>query len=221
MVRRGALHWSAAWPVRPMEVHVEAHVAVLPASDYRRERWRNGAGWTREIARGGGSGETWGWRISIAEIDAPAEFSRFPGIEREQVLLSGEGLALACEGRTVTLEPPHGRHRYPGEAAVRGMPLGCGPVRAFNLMWRRDSVAATLWHRPLVGSMVVFGDPGDTWVVYLMAGQARLDAADGEALLEAGDSALLQAGGQRLRQSLQGHGEALLMRLSPADGPVQ
>lgn len=203
-----------------MEVHVQAHATVLPANEYRRERWRNGAGWTRAIACGGTAGADWDWRISVAEIDAPAEFSRFPGVEREQVLLSGEGLALECDERTATLEPPHGRHRYPGEATVRGTPLG-GPVRAFNLMWRRESVAATLWHRPLVGSMVVFCDPGDTWILHLLTGHAKLDAAGGGPLLEAGDSALLRAAGQRQRHSLQGHGEALLVRLSPAAGEAQ
>ena len=28
------------------------HVQVIPANEYRRERWRNQLGWTREIARG-------------------------------------------------------------------------------------------------------------------------------------------------------------------------
>ncbi|MCE7031842.1 HutD family protein [Lysobacter sp. GX 14042] len=198
---------------------MEARLTLLPANGYRRERWRNGAGWTREIARGGSGAAGWDWRLSIAEIDAPAEFSRFPGIEREQLLLCGEGLALETGGRTVRLDPPHGRHRYPGEDAVRGVPLG-GQVRAFNLMWRRASIAAELWHRPLVGSLVVFADAGSTWAVHLLAGQARLGGAADGALLEAGDSALLHAGAQRLRQPLDGHGEALLVRLVPkAAGP--
>lgn len=201
-------------------MQMEARMTVLPANGYHRERWRNGAGWTREIARGGSSGEGWDWRLSIAEIDAPAEFSRFTGIEREQVLLSGEGLALETGSRSVLLEPPHGRHRYRGEDAVRGVPLG-GQVRAFNLMWRRARVAAELWHRPLAGSMVVFADPGSTWAVHLLAGQARLGGAAGGALLEAGDSVLLPAGAQRLRQPLDGHGEALLVRLVPVPAAAQ
>jgi len=199
---------------------MEAHVTVLPANEYRRERWRNGAGWTREIARGGRAGAAWDWRFSIAEIDSPAEFSRFDGVEREQVLLAGGGLRLECETGAVTLAPPHGRHRYPGEAAVRGVPLD-GPVHAFNLMWRRGRVEAGLWHRPLVGSMVVFADPGATWMVHLLMGQARLPLANGSVLLEAGDSVLLRAGSQRLRQSLEGHGEALLVRLSPIGNEPQ
>ena len=42
---------------------------VIPANEYRRERWRNGLGWTREIhASMPASGGAWDWRLSIAEI---------------------------------------------------------------------------------------------------------------------------------------------------------
>lgn len=193
---------------------MQAQPLLLPANGYRRERWRNGAGWTREIARGEAPGGAWDWRVSIAEIEAPAEFSRFDGVDREQVLLSGGGLALESAAGTVRLEPPHGRHRYPGEEGVRGVPID-GPVHAFNLMWRRGRIGATLWHRPLVGSMVLFAEPGSTWLLYLMAGQARVGSGTPGALLEAGDSMLVRAGADRVRQRVDGHGEALLARLSP------
>ena len=41
------------------------------------------------------------------------------------------------------------------------------------------AVRAELWHRPLVGAMVVFVDPGSTWVLHLLGGRARFtrDAA--------------------------------------------
>lgn len=204
---------------------MQAHPLLLPANGYRRERWHNGAGWTREIARRDGPAGTWDWRVSIAEIDGPAAFSRLPGVDREQVLLSGDGLDLEFEGGTVSLEPPHGRHGYPGEAAVRGVPRG-GPVRAFNLMWRRGRVEAELWHRPLVGSMVLFAGQGSTWLLHLLAGQARLGnggTGNGRAgdVLEAGDSVLVPDGAERVRQQLEGHGEALLVRLSSVAGGAQ
>ncbi|MGO4777270.1 HutD family protein, partial [Lysobacter sp. 2RAB21] len=64
----------------------------IPANEYRRERWRNQFGWTREIVRmrrqpGGADrpaeGEDWDWRLSIAEIERDAPFSAVPGIVRE------------------------------------------------------------------------------------------------------------------------------------------
>ena len=53
---------------------------VIPANEYRRERWRNQLGWTREICRNG-DGNAWDWRLSIAEIEQDAAFSCFPGID--------------------------------------------------------------------------------------------------------------------------------------------
>ena len=58
----------------------------LPAHEYRRERWRNGHGWTREVLRMPEAAEDWDWRLSIAEIERDAPFSAFPGVERELVL---------------------------------------------------------------------------------------------------------------------------------------
>lgn len=197
---------------------------LISANEYRRVRWRNGAGWTREIHAGfsqrtahhdsGLAAEThWDWRLSIAEIEQDAPFSTFPGIERELVLLSGNGLRLRFEdGRTPLLEPPHGRCRFAGEHAVTGE-LVDGPTHDFNLMWRRDAVAAQLWHRPLVGPMVIFVDPGSTWAIYLIAGDARIGGDARLPPMTTGDTALLEAGAARARYVLEGGGEVLLVRV--------
>jgi environmental stress-induced protein Ves len=188
---------------------------VVPANEYRRERWRNGAGWTREIAAEPGDGGEWVWRLSIAEIEQDAPFSRFSGIDREIVLLAGNGVRLRFDDGSVhALEPPHGRLRFSGEAGVQGELID-GPTQDFNLMWRRDAIDAQLWHRPLVGPMVIFADPGTTWAVHLLAGQARFADDSGLPPLAAGDSALLRAGDSRLRHVLDGGGEVLLAQLRP------
>lgn len=41
---------------------------VIAANEYRRERWKNGTGWTREILRMPDQTD-WNWRLSIAEIE--------------------------------------------------------------------------------------------------------------------------------------------------------
>lgn len=192
---------------------------VIPANEYRRERWRNGAGWTREICRSPSSGD-WHWRLSIAEIEQDAEFSSFPGVDRELVLLRGAGLVLRFEEEGMqVLEPPHGRARFSGERRVRGE-LVDGPTHDFNLMWQRDRVDAQLWHRPLVGPMVIFIDPHATWAVYLISGQARFADDCGLPALAAGDTAILQAGESRARHVLDGGGEVLLIRLTPRGVPT-
>ena len=188
---------------------------VIPANEYRRERWRNGRGWTREIHADAtaDSPADWMWRLSIAEIEQDAPFSVFPGIDRELVLLSGNGLRLRFDdGDVHALNPPHDRLRFAGERGVTGELLD-GPTQDFNLMWRRDRVEAQLWHRPLVGPMVVFAEPGTVWAIHLIAGQARFADDSGLPDLAAADTALLRADDSRLRHVLDGSGEALVIRL--------
>jgi environmental stress-induced protein Ves len=188
---------------------------VIPANEYRRERWRNGLGWTREIHAHPVTGDhgAWAWRLSIAEIEHDAPFSAFAGIDRELVLLSGNGLRLRFDdGEVRDLYPPHDRLRFAGERAVTGELLD-GPTQDFNLMWRRDLLDSQLWRRPLVGPMVVFAEPGTVWAIHLLAGQARFADDSGLPDLAAADTALLQAAGARLRHVLDGAGEALLIRL--------
>ena len=202
---------------QPDTANASAHVRILRGHDYRRERWRNGAGWTRQVhAEPAADGNAaWDWRLSIAEIDADAPFSAFPGVDRVLVLLHGNGMRLRFDdGEVHELLPPHDRLRFAGERALVGE-LVDGPTRDFNLMWRRDAIDASLWHRPLVGSMLVFVDPGETWALHVLAGQARIDGVADAESLAAGDSALLRAGDARRRYLLDGGGELLVMRLAP------
>lgn len=202
---------------------LQAESQVIPAHEYRRERWRNGLGWTREILQRRIDGmpcsatAPWDWRLSIAEIERDAAFSAFPGVERELVLLAGNGVRLRFDdGEAHELVPPHGRLRFAGERRVTGELLD-GPTHDFNLMWRRDRVEATLWHRPLVGPMVIFLEPRSAWAVHLIAGHARFTGASGLPALVAGDTAVLQAGATRARHMLDGGGEVLLVRIEPRD----
>ncbi|NLG60375.1 MAG: HutD family protein [Gammaproteobacteria bacterium] len=184
---------------------------VLPANEHCRERWRNGLGWTRQIVAWPGGGR-WDWRLSVAEIEKAAAYSPFPGIDREQVLLEGQGLRLRFDdGRTVELHSPGGRARFAGEDAVAGEPVD-GRVVALNLMWRRDMIDAEVLHRPLVGPMLFFADEADTWLLFMRSGQGRFDAASGLPAMAQGDAAVLAAPARR-RFLLDGGGELLAMRL--------
>lgn len=184
--------------------------AVIPANEYRRVRWKNGAGWTREIHAEAAAGHDWAWRISIAEIEQDGPFSVFPQVGRELVLIGGNGLRLCMGGAVHELVPPYQRLRFDGGCKVSGE-LVDGRATAFNLMWQQDVVDAQLWHRPLVGPMLLFVDPGSTWAVHLLAGSAVIQGVP--APLAAGDTALLGADGARTRYVLDGGGEALLMKL--------
>lgn len=192
---------------------LSAATRVIPGFEYRRARWRNGMGWTREILRVPDN-DAWQVRLSIAEIEQDAAFSAFPGIERELVLLRGEGLRLRfADGALHTLLPPHDRLRFAGEAQVSGE-LVDGLTHDFNLMWRRDALDAQLLHRPLVGSMFFFTEPAVAWAIHLLAGQAEFEGEAGLPPLDAGDTAWLAAGARK-RFALHGGGELLAIRLSP------
>lgn len=210
-----------------------AAIHVIPANENRRVRWKNGLGWTREIACGRvrhaarppvdrSGDDDWDWRLSVAEIEQDSAFSTFPGIDRELVLLSGNGLRLRfADGRAVDLLPPHDAARFAGEDAVTGELID-GRTTDFNLMWRRETIAASLWRRPLAGAMVVFADPGDTWVAHVIAGSAAFADGSEHPALQVGDTALIAGDNGRARCVLDGAGEALLIRLTrPADAVGQ
>lgn len=182
-------------------------VNVLPAAGYRRERWKNGGGWTREIWREPAEG-AFQLRFSIAEIGADGPFSAFEGCDRELVLLSGHGMRLAFDdGETVLLEPPHGRCRFSGERPVSGL-LMDGPTTDFNAIWRRDAFEVSCLHRPVVGSFVFFAEPEVRWFLHVLSGEVRT----GGHALRIGDSAWLSGSG---RAMLDGGGEVLLFRVQP------
>ena len=197
---------------------MHAGARVIPAHQYQRSRWANQAGWTREIQAWPATG-AWSWRLSIAEIEGPAPFSLFQGVQRELVLLRGEALRLRLgnDARPVELRPPYGRLRFDGGEAVTGEPERRCEV--FNLMWRPREVEATLWHRPLAGAMLLFVDPGTTWALHLLGGQAVIGGQVRLLGLTVGDTALLGAQGRRERFVVEGGGEVLLARLAqPGSG---
>lgn len=180
---------------------------ILRFDQARRERWRNDGGWTREIHREGGA-EDWRWRISIAEVQADGPFSRFEGVDREIVLVSGNGMHLAFEQATFDLVPESPSLRFAGEAAV-DCRLIDGPTTDFNLMWSREQIEAELWRRPLVGGSLLPVAAGETWVVHLLTGQlAFVDVA--EATLAPGDTAILRGGRS---QRIEAAGSAVFIRL--------
>lgn len=192
---------------------MSAQLRLLPANEYRRERWRNGFGWTREILRSPDTGDDWDWRLSIAEIEQDGPFSTFAGIDRELVLLHGNGVRLRFDdGDVREVEPPHGRVRFAGERAVSGELID-GPTHDFNLMWRRDRIEAELWHRPLVGSMVLFVAPDEQWAVHVLSGHAHATDGTRHETAAMGDTLLLRATSARARFALDGGGEALVIRL--------
>jgi len=188
---------------------------ILRVADYRRMRWKNGGGWTTELAASAsaGDGGDFDWRISIAEIESDGAFSAFPGYDRSIALLEGPGMELQFDAdEPVRLDQRLRFVRFAGEAKAFGRLLG-GAVRDFNVIVRRDALRAEVLHRPLVGPMVFLPEAATTWFVYLVGGQAALKDVAGMHL-EAGESLLLQPGDAARTRVLSGGGEVVLVKLT-------
>jgi len=104
------------------------------------QRWKNGAGTTREIAVspvGAGFSE-FDWRLSVADVEGDGPFSVFEGVDRCIVLLRGAGMHLDSphdQGSHIldrVLEP----WAFTGERPI-GARLIDGPCSDFNVMTRR------------------------------------------------------------------------------------
>jgi len=191
---------------------------LIAARDCRRMRWKNDGGWTTELARSDDGDGEFRWRVSIAEIEKDGPFSSFPGVERDLLLLEGNGIELDVDDAPPRRLVRRFEHvRFDGAARV-GCRLLAGPTRDFNVMARRDAVRAEVVARPLVGPMVIFAEAGAEWLVHAYAGQATAKAdGGGELALAAGDSLHLdfRAGAARGRVLIEGGGELVLARFSP------
>ena len=106
-------------------------------------RWKNGAGWTRELLVWPEPVE-WALRISVADIETDGPFSSFPGVDRYFAVLNGEGVVLGVDGEEIRLDSQSALHCFKGEADTQCRLLG-GATRDFNLMLRRER-AELCWH---------------------------------------------------------------------------
>lgn len=118
-----------------------AGVQRLTPSDYRRMRWKNGCGWTTELAvhprDAQLDGQPFDWRVSLAEVENDAEFSAFPGYDRTLLLVEGGGMQLNFDAAPLQrIAEPYTPFSFKGEWRTRCHLLN-GPVRDFNVMSRR------------------------------------------------------------------------------------
>ncbi len=110
------------------------------------QRWKNGAGVTREIAAWppGAGIDDFEWRLSVAELERDAPFSAFPGVDRCIVVLDGAGMSLSDDrGVPVQALRPFEPWPFEGERVLLAT-LPHGPCRDFNVMTRRGHWRAAL-----------------------------------------------------------------------------
>ena len=111
--------------------------------------WKNGGGSTRELAcwppatAAAGGMDSFDWRVSVATIAAPGPFSAFAGVDRQIMLLGGDGVHLTSSGWQHMLAERWQPFAFSGDEAVDCTMLG-GTSTDFNLMLRRGAWKGTL-----------------------------------------------------------------------------
>ncbi len=175
--------------------------------------WKNGGGVTRQIAAFPENAglDDFGWRISTARVEAAGPFSHFAGIDRTLAVLEGR-LRFLQEGRAELLMSANDPAiSFAGEAAVVAEPMG-STVLDFNVMTRRGRFEHELASHRLVADerLEVSVGRGCWTLLYVVAGQPRVEGADQSSRLRTGDAVLL--GETREPVSLVGdNGTALII----------
>lgn len=129
------------------------------------QRWKNGAGTTRELALGQG------WRVSVADVASDCEFSVFERMTRTSVVLCGKGLRLQSLQAEVKLLPDSST-TYNGDVQWRCALLG-GPAVVLNVM--SDAMLAEADVR--VGRRIEFGAGDGDIVVIALDGSGSIESA--------------------------------------------
>lgn len=119
-------------------------IQVLTEQDYKKMPWKNGQGFTLEVARSHGEGlDDFDWRISIADVKAAGAFSFFPDRQRIIGVLEGVGLTLQVDKKApITLQQKQ-FFAFHGESEVYAE-LVDGAIRDFNLIYNPQKYRARL-----------------------------------------------------------------------------
>lgn len=179
--------------------------------------WKNGGGTTREIAAWPPAAglDAFDWRLSIADVAADGPFSAFPGIDRQIVLLDGDGVRLRArdgsfDHRLAAVGEPFA---FAGEATVDATLLG-GPTRDFNVMTRRGHCRASV---ASTGDEIAHTDAehDTTFVLYVLAGSWRCDDAQDveDESLTVGSGMLLPPGSAFRLQPVGAGAQCLVVKL--------
>ena len=189
----------------------------LPAASLLRTRWKNGGGWTTELAIEPAKADLasdFDWRVSVADIEQDGPFSLFPGVERDLFLLDGAGMLLDVHGAEQRIDRPLQRVHFSGDA-----PVDCrlidGPTRDFNVMVRARSIVAYIAASAPLHDVAIAGPADSQWLVYVSSGDAIINADSDKIKLRNGDGLRLDSLDQPAEFSINSTGRLLVIRFTP------
>ena len=106
----------------------------LSSADYKCMLWKNGAGYTIELARSEGSSlELFDWRISMADVKTSGSLSKFDGMQRYLTVLEGQDILLNIDHQVKHLQYLESI-KFSRDSQV-SCELPNGKIRDFNLIY--------------------------------------------------------------------------------------
>jgi environmental stress-induced protein Ves len=196
-----------------------ARITLIRGADLVAAPWKNGGGVTREVAAvpPGAGLEAFVWRVSIADVAQAGPFSRFPGIDRTLVLLSGAGMLLdetleAGGTQVYALTQTLDVARFRGEAAIDAR-LVDGATRDFNLMVRRDAASGVLERWRVEGSTGQRSLSADTVLLFCAAGSVEVTLGDAAGVTLTSDDTLCIEAPDALACAVAGQGVLLAISI--------
>lgn len=108
-------------------------IELIRADQYTKMLWKNGAGFTLEIARSQGEGD-FEWRISMADVTTSGPFSLFPNKQRIISVLDGKGMVLHVDDLPAKMLNQGDIFAFHGESQVQSE-LVDSAIRDLNLIY--------------------------------------------------------------------------------------
>ncbi|WP_213064698.1 HutD/Ves family protein [Acinetobacter seifertii] len=108
-------------------------IELIRADQYTKMLWKNGAGFTLEIARSQGEAD-FEWRISMADVTTSGPFSLFPNKQRIISVLDGQGMVLHVDDLPAKTLNQGDIFAFHGESQVQSE-LVDGAIRDLNLIY--------------------------------------------------------------------------------------
>ena len=179
---------------------------ILRREHYQAMPWKNGGGLTHEILREPGDGGAFAWRLSLATIERPGEFSEFPGCARTIVLFEGGGAELdfGAHGRAILAAPDRALHFDGGWKARVALPHG--PVRVLNLIVDRAHAGVDTAVFAVGDRLTLERSGRDTRLAVCLAGALEVGAAD-PVKLRPGDTVALDGAAPDTLSLARGDGD--------------
>ncbi|OUC58466.1 HutD/Ves family protein [Acinetobacter seifertii] len=108
-------------------------IELIREDQYTKMLWKNGAGFTLEIARSQGDAD-FDWRISMADVTTSGPFSLFPNKQRIISVLDGQGMVLHVDDLPAKTLNQGDIFAFHGESQVQSE-LVDGVIRDLNLIY--------------------------------------------------------------------------------------